>query len=254
MGSKQLEVLQEGIKDRQERNTDNVKFVPYTWLEEVLTENQIQQVLISTSIEEDERPFVAATVRASGLRIFAILVLMGEPALIYNFIQSDQYVNKDNLDNQLPLMKEKLNELFGVTRFEEELAKFMKGKEPTECKGDPEYVRLRRQISKRVEWASDFESTQYMFLSPTFPQGTPHRIISNNIRLPFLLHEREPPLTKKPTGGHFGSVFKERLPSLQYGSANKAGILLCDLTLLLLSDNSHILGNDTGPEGTEIYG
>jgi len=221
MGSKQLEVLQKDIMDRQEHNTDNIKFVPYTWLAELLTKDQIQQVLDGSDIEEDERPSVAAAVRASGLRIFAILVLMGEPGLVYNFIQSDQYVNKDNLDNQLPMRKKTLKELFGVTRLKEELAKFMKGKEPTECKRDPEYKRLNRLISERVEWASDFKTTQYMFLSPTFPQGTPHRIISDYMRLPFLRREHEAPWAKKkPAGGHFGSVFKERLPPSKYNSAD----------------------------------
>lgn len=224
MATGELHTLQGEIQKRQQVNTDGLKFVPYTWLKEILTTAKISAALECSSIEEDERLSVAIIVRNSGLRIFAILVLMGEPGLIYNFIQWDQYVNKDHLDNMLPLRKKQLKEIFGVKKLKEERTKFMEGKEPTEIKSNPEYKKLNRLLSEREEWAGDFKSTQYMFLIPTFPQATPHRIVSDYMRLPFLsrddLKAKKNKTKVPPPGGNFGFVFKEKLPPLQYGSAN----------------------------------
>ncbi|PNP54869.1 hypothetical protein THARTR1_04558 [Trichoderma harzianum] len=216
MATAGLRALQGEIQERQQVNTDNFKFVPYTWLKELLTTDKISAALECSSIEEDERLSVATT---------------------------DQYVNKDHLDNMLPLRKKQLKEFFGVKKLKEERTKFMEGKEPTECKGDPEYKKLNRRISEREEWAGDFKSTQYMFLIPTFPQATPHRIVSDYMRLPFL--SRNGPKGKRneakdrPSGGNFGFVFKERLPPLQYGSADDLGLAVVRKELKSRSDEAY---------------
>jgi hypothetical protein len=219
MDSDILEHLQKEIKARQLVNTDEKKFIPYTWLADLLNKDLIQQAIENagiqgTGIEEDEPPAIAKKVHDhDGRRIFAILVLMGQPGLVYNFIQ------RDTLDSRLPLRKKELKELFGVTQLKEKLGIFMHGKEPTECKTDPEYKRLNRIIQDRVEWAGDFKSTQYMFLTPNFPEGPPHRIISDYRRLPFRHHGQGTSNKEDQSpGGNFGTVYKELLPPSEFSS------------------------------------
>jgi hypothetical protein len=199
MPSTRASILAQEIKDRQKTNMDGHQFVPFEWLVDLLTLDVIEEVLSEGKIELYERRPIAKAVVESGRKTFATLVLVGEPDRIYDFKRTDPGVDKGGPDNKLPLTMTHLSHVFD-----------------------------------RQEVGDAFFEKQFLFLVPTFPQGVPHRVIPDEIRLPFLKPNVDPNAKGANTpGGHFGVVSKEKLPPPKYGQSDEdVRNLLCLLVVI----------------------
>ncbi|RYP42723.1 hypothetical protein DL768_010279 [Monosporascus sp. mg162] len=203
--SEQVRLLAKQIDGRRKENIDGFDFVPYEWLLDLLTVEKILQVLHEGTIEKYEHQSIAEAVRESGLRTFATLVLIGEPDLIYKFKQVDTGFQRGSPDSRLPM---KTLDLDGVIDVLPTKAAFLK--------------------------------LQFLFVIPTFPQGIPHRIYEDGIRLPFLKPPENPNTQKKRTpGGHFGFVSMEKLPPPAYGLSDELGMTLVRKMLKTKGDGAY---------------
>jgi len=179
---KAVQRLQAEIRSRTRTNVENHDFVPFPWLLDLLTPDEIKTVLKAGSIEDHEQHPLAHRIRDNGLMTFATLVMIGQPHLIRVFYEEDAEVTKSGPDSKLP------------------------------CKeGD-----LPSTLS---EHAANFCKVQYMFYVPTFPQGIPHRTYQPEIQLPFLKSPAETPDAggEKPKKGNFGIVIDAKLLPTRYG-------------------------------------
>ncbi|KAK4117606.1 kinase-like protein [Canariomyces notabilis] len=187
MPSTRASILAQEIKDRQKTNIDGHQFVPFEWLVDLLTLDVIEEVLSEGKIELYERRPIAKAVVESERKTFATLVLVGEPDRIYDFKRTDPGVDEGGPDNKLPLTMTHLSHVFD-----------------------------------RQEVGDAFFEKQFLFLVPTFPQGVPHRVIPDEIRLPSLKPNVDPNAKgAKTPGGHFGVVSKEKLPPPKYGQSDE---------------------------------
>ncbi|KAI1827043.1 hypothetical protein F4861DRAFT_466749 [Xylaria intraflava] len=186
--SEQVRLLTEQINKRRKKNINGLEFVPYEWLSQLLTPENISLVISEGNIEVYEQRSIAEAVRQGGLRIFATLLLIGKPDSIYKFKQSDLGFQRENLDVKLPMI---LPDLDGILDLPQERDAFIE--------------------------------TQFLFAVPVFPQGIPHRIFEDRIRVPFLSPQETGKARKKPPNGHFGFVSRERLPAHEYDLSDDHG-------------------------------
>ncbi|KAI1750909.1 hypothetical protein F4782DRAFT_227811 [Xylaria castorea] len=202
--SEQAQLLAEQINKRREKNIDGFEFVPYEWLVELLTPEKVLRIISEGNIEAYEQRPIAEAISDGGLRIFATLILVGKPDNIYRFKQLDPGFQKESLDGKLPM---KASELDSILDLPQERGTFIE--------------------------------TQFLFIVPIFPQGIPHRIFEDRIRVPFLgLHETKK-RRKKPPSGHFGFVSKEKLPPRAYGSSDDCGMTLVRKMLKTKGGNAY---------------
>ncbi|KAI1353853.1 hypothetical protein F5Y01DRAFT_322630 [Xylaria sp. FL0043] len=203
--SEQGKLLAEQIEARRKMNIDGLEFVPYEWLSNLLTVDTILRVLSEGKIEAYEQRSIAEAVRNDdGLRTFATLVLIGKPDSIYNFGRSDPGFQKKSIDSKLPM---KVSDLDGIFDASEERDGFVK--------------------------------KQFLFVIPIFPQGIPHRIYDECIRVPFLKPLETGTAKKKPPSGHFGLVSKEKLPPPEYGQSDDRGMTLVRKMLKTQGGNAY---------------
>ncbi|KAI3334723.1 hypothetical protein F4824DRAFT_467022 [Ustulina deusta] len=202
--SEQAKLLAEQINKRRTKNIDGLEFVPYEWLVELLTPEVVLRIISEGNIEAYEQPSIADTINNGGLRIFATLLLVGKPDNIYRFKRSDPGFQKQSLDGKLPIKALELDSILDLPQ-------------------------------ERVT----FLETQFLFAIPIFPQGIPHRIFADQIRVPFLsVHETEK-RRKKPPSGHFGVVSKEKLPPREYGSRDDSSLTLVRKVLKTKDGNAY---------------
>lgn len=209
MTSEQLSILERNIRERILLNRDNKEFVPYPWLVDLVTEERIGRVLDEMIIEDWIRPLIVTTVRANTLRIFGILILMKQPRLIVDIVESR------TTDGHLPMNKEAVREVLGEVQLRKSQENLMKSRKLVDPSDDNETKELSARIAPIEGWAETFVVTQFIFLSPDFPQESPHRMIFDDIPLPFLSPQTS---TSGSPGGNFGDVFEEELPPLEFGA------------------------------------
>ncbi|KAI1429753.1 hypothetical protein F5Y12DRAFT_334950 [Xylaria sp. FL1777] len=202
--SEQVRLLAEQINERRKKNIDGLEFVPYEWLLELLTPEKVLQLMSEGSIEPYEQRSIAEAVSNGGLRIFATLILIGKPDSIYKFRRSDPGFQKESLDGKLPMEASDLNGILDV---------------PQE--------------------RDAFVETQFLFVVPIFPQGIPHRIFKDQIRVPFLSPHETSKAKKKPPSGHFGLVSKEKLAPHEYGLSDDNGMTLVRKMLKTKGGNAY---------------
>lgn len=96
-----MQRLQARIESLRQRNIEFRYFVPSQELYTTLDEASVQEVIKGCDIEPYNRKEYVETILRGGRKVFAILVLMGLPHLIEEFIKKDQ-LQHDQLDNRLP--------------------------------------------------------------------------------------------------------------------------------------------------------
>ena len=219
-----MSTLEEQIDNLRLQDSEYKKFVPYTSLSELLTEDVIRTTVRSSDIEVFVLEDVIKRVYHGGKRIFAILIAMDQIELIVNFIKHDDFQNVD-LDNKLPIGKADLEKIFGMT----EIVRRMEDYDTDRNVGGLQKEQEKKTLNKRKvdigKWVRQFEEKQYEYIVPTFPRKSSHRIVSNLIRLPFI--------EQKQIGeGGFGVVYKVTLPSQLYGSGSTVSAIYQGLTSL----------------------
>jgi serine/threonine protein kinase len=201
MASPQARHLVAQIEHRSVLNVDGHKIVPYGWLKQLLTLDMVEGVIHAEPgvIQDYERRSIAKDICDHGLKAFATLLLVGKSDLIYHFMRLDSGVSPGSPDNKLPLDVSALESIFRTAAAKEDVS-------PDEWH----------------KWRDGFFRHQFMFALPRFPQRIPHRQFSPEIRLPFLRPPSTPAIdsrTAKPDtkrGGHFGDVFRIRLPPAKF--------------------------------------
>ncbi|KAI0968147.1 hypothetical protein F4678DRAFT_203827 [Xylaria arbuscula] len=202
--SKQMQLFTKQINDRRRKNIDGLEFVPYEWLLELLTPETVLRILSETSIEAYEQPSIAEAISNGGLRMFATLILVGRPDSIYKFKRLDPGFQNESLDGKLPM---KASDLDGILDVPQERDAFIEA--------------------------------QFLFVVPVFPQGIPHRIFEDQIRVPFLNAIKTEKTKKKPPSGHFGLVSREKLPPHEYGLTDNQGMTLVRKMLKTKGGNAY---------------
>jgi hypothetical protein len=143
----------DSIEDRlvalQTRNFESAYFVPTKDLEELLSKPSVQDILNRCGIEAEHRDETTSIILSGARRIFSILILMRDEALIRKFIEHDQFQFK-HLDAKLPLTESALQQIIG---------------------NGP---------------AKRFYRKQWMFVSPYFRNDLLHRILKHDVVLPFM--------------------------------------------------------------------
>ncbi|RYP23250.1 hypothetical protein DL765_001159 [Monosporascus sp. GIB2] len=206
-GEKYAFELENDIKKRMRRNRDNKDFVPYTWLSDLMEECRVLKVLEEANVEEWKRSMITPTIRSSALRVFGTLVLMKVPHLICRFVESEA--------TSLPMGVEAVQDAMGKSDFTgrlKDISHELEKRGKTE-RDEKEIRALEAWLAPIDDWAKTFVDKQFVFLSPDFSQPRTHRMILANRPLPFL----GPDTNRGGSGsdgaaGHFGEVFKERLP------------------------------------------
>jgi hypothetical protein len=202
--------LNRQISDLRRPNFEAKYFVPYGPLSELLTEDVVREAILGSKIEDFNKIDTIKRVVGGARRIFAILVVMEELELIYNFIEHDQFQNAE-LDHKLPLLKPYLEVVFGKEKIDEEKKKLHEDKKKTDDQKKEEKKGLEMQMERIEDLASKFEETQWEFAVPSFPRNSSHRLLHKFTRLPFT--------EERPVGeGGFGVVYKITLPMTLSGS------------------------------------
>jgi hypothetical protein len=201
--------LRDEIEKLRRLNYQRKCFVPYRPLSKLLTEGRIRQAIQNSSIDVCDHDSTIERVVDGARRIFAILVTMGEPELICNFVQHDQLQNS-KLDHKLPLSTPDLQIVFGRERIEEEREKLDEDWKKTEEEKEEENKRIEEEREKMELRVKKFEQTQWEYAIPVFPLDPTHRILNSSITLPFT---KERFLGQ----GGFGQVYKVTLPMTMSG-------------------------------------
>ncbi|KAF8537379.1 kinase-like domain-containing protein [Trichophaea hybrida] len=133
-------------------------FIPEGALRRLLSspevQNEIPTILQNAKIEFFRQTEFLNTINAGGYKIFGILVVTNQIQYITNFIETDQFLNRE-LDSRIPLLKI----------------------------GDIE------AIIPCVKGATEFCKTQWMFVAPVFDDDRSHRRLHDLAVLPFLKSE-----------------------------------------------------------------
>jgi hypothetical protein len=145
----ETESIEDCIVALQTKNFESAYFVPTKDLEELLSKPSIQDILNRCGIEAQHRDETSSIILSGARKIFSILILMKDEALIRKFIEHDQFQFKD-LDAKLPLSESALQRIIG---------------------NGP---------------AKRFYRKQWMFVSPYFRNDLRHRILEHDVVLPFI--------------------------------------------------------------------
>jgi hypothetical protein len=149
-----MDDLRTVLLQHEAENFDHKTFIPFSVLREVVTEHAISSLLRTTNIEVYHHNEIIRTVLSRGLRLFSILIVVGETESIQKFIEADHATQPD-LDSKLPFDDEALKE--------------------TWADGD------KRKLFIRKQW---------MFLSPFIEADQAHRRLSDRAILPYTAKEK----------------------------------------------------------------
>jgi hypothetical protein len=94
------------IKNLRRQNADRRYYVPLSAFYHTITYQHVRKVLVSAGIEKYHLDETAKRILADGRKIFAILLLIDQPALVANFIDEDQLQ-----DHLLPFDEKVLGEI-----------------------------------------------------------------------------------------------------------------------------------------------
>ncbi|KAF2726573.1 hypothetical protein EJ04DRAFT_582591 [Polyplosphaeria fusca] len=133
---------------------DRKTFIPFSVLKDVFTKEAISSLMRQASIELFYHNEIIRTVLSCALRLFAILVVIGETKSIQKFIEADHTTQPD-LDSKLPFDDETLKEIWSESD--------------------------ERKVFIRKQW---------MFLSPYIEADQAHRRLSDRAVLPFTAKEK----------------------------------------------------------------
>lgn len=145
------------------KNAQRRWFIPERRLHESLTKDVIQAAMQAASVELYKVPELAEHILQRGVKIFAVLVLIGSTSTITKFAEKHEYH-----DSRLPFVVEFLQTVLSPAA------------------------------------ARRFEERQWEVMAPQFNRGTIHRLLDDDIVLPFM---KEEDLGE----GSFGAVFKIEL-------------------------------------------
>jgi len=142
-----MEELAEQIGAVRQRNFEGRGCVPAEVLYQLLPEETIRRILEDSVIDVFDLDETAQAVFHGARKIFAILVTLGKPHVIRNFIAHDQY-QEAVLDHKLPLSEATLQSI--IPRF-----------------------------------AKKFYELQWEYLVPTLYRSIVHRLLDRETILPF---------------------------------------------------------------------
>lgn len=166
------------LEDLEIQNHEQKPFIPPDALKDLLPESRVTTLICDLSkdgeIEVWQQPELVRIIVDNGLRVFATLLSFSQPALIQKFKETDHFAHSQ-LDSRLPLSKDSLE--------------------------------LILQDEKLI---TRFYKHQWRFLAPFFRADQSHRVLQDNVILPFTK------CVKLGEGG-FGEVHKMTMPASYQG-------------------------------------
>jgi hypothetical protein len=150
MAGTTLEDLQALIRERRRRNLEYRYFVPHQALYNLMTEDFVEKAVLVSNIPRYHMKEVIKAIMDGARKIFAILILIRQSNLIFEFIQDDQ-LQLSSLDHKLPFSIEKLQTLL-----------------------------------PNLDTATRFYETQWEFAAPIFTGSLCPRVLESEVILPFI--------------------------------------------------------------------
>jgi hypothetical protein len=141
------------ISRLRQENHDLKRFIPHQALKWAITLEQIRTELKDNGVEPTSLDEMANTIFSKAIKIFAILVLIGEPKLIARFLNNYGYFEEE-LDGRLPF-------------------------------DDPDLERLLGNSDS----VNHFREKQWEFVAPVFSGGILPRTLREEVILPFIENE-----------------------------------------------------------------
>jgi hypothetical protein len=146
-----MDKLKSILKGLRRQNAAQHWYIPSLSLEAVMTIDAIREALVDSAVPRYHQQETLDRVYKQGVKIFAILLLLGSPNQLSLFIEADQLD-----DAKLPLKAET----------------------------------LFKEIHLPQEVADDFAEKQWELIVPTFRCGTLNRRLGANTVLPFTQDKR----------------------------------------------------------------
>lgn len=145
-----MEELKNLITDLRRQNVECRWFVPHQALYELMTETIVQKAIYDTKIEYYHIREIVQAVVNGGHKIFAILILIGQPESILKFVEDD-HLQGSHLDHKLPFQLDKLQKLLS-----------------------------------NLSAAKQFHEKQWEFTAPIFTGSVLPRVLEKEVILPFV--------------------------------------------------------------------